>query len=95
MNLYTKQEQPHRLREGTSGCRGEEWGEGTVREFGMDMDTLLYLTWRTSKDLLHSTGNSAQCHVAAWLGGEFGGEWIHVYVWLSSFAVHQKLSQHC
>ena len=47
MNLYTKQEQPHRLREGTSGCRGEEWGEGTVREFGMDMDTLLYLTWRT------------------------------------------------
>ena len=23
------------------------------------------------------------------------GEWIHVYVWLSSFAVHLKLSQHC
>ena len=20
------------------------------------------------------------CHVAAWMGGEFGGEWIHVYV---------------
>ena len=55
-------------------------GEGTVRECGMDMDTLLDLTWRTSKDLLESTGNSAQCHVAAWMGGEFGGEWIHVYV---------------
>ena len=27
--------------------------------------------------------------------GEFGGEWIHVYVWLSRFAVHLKLSQHC
>ena len=40
----------------------------------MDMDTLLCLTWRTSKDLLDSTGNSAQCHVAAWMGGEFGGE---------------------
>ena len=40
-------------------------------------------------------GNSAQCHVAAWMGGEFGGEWIHVYVWLSPFAVHLKLSQHC
>ena len=39
--------------------------------------------------------NSAQCHVAAWMGGEFGGEWIHVYVGLSPFAVHQKLSQHC
>ena len=47
-------------------------GEGIVREFGMDMDTLMYLTWRTSKDLLDSTGNSAQCHVAAWLGGELG-----------------------
>ena len=40
-------------------------GEGIVRESGMDMDTLLYLTWRTSKDLLDSTENSAQCHVAA------------------------------
>ena len=35
-------------------------GEGIVRESGMDMDTLLCLTWRTSKDLLSSTGNSAQ-----------------------------------
>ena len=39
------------------------------------------------QDLLYSTGNSAQCYVAAWMGGEFGGEWIHVYVWLSSSAV--------
>jgi len=59
---------------------GGRMGEGIVREFGMDMDTLLYLTWRTSKDLLDSTGSSAQCHVAAWLGGEFRGEWIHVYI---------------
>ena len=59
---------------------GGKMGEGTVREFGMDMDTLLYFTWRTNKDLLSSTGDSAQCHVAAWMGGEFGGEWIHVYV---------------
>ena len=29
-----------------------------------------------------ATGNSAQCYVAAWMGGEAGGEWIHVYVWL-------------
>ena len=27
--------------------------------------------------------------------GEFGGEWIHVHGWLSPFAVHLKLSQHC
>ena len=57
-------------------------GEGIVRESGMDMDTLLYLTWRTNKDLLDSKGNSAPCHVADWMGGEFGGEWIRVHVWL-------------
>ena len=38
-------------------------GAGIVREFGVGMDTLLYLTWRTSKDLLDSTGNSAQYSV--------------------------------
>ena len=45
--------------------------------------------------LLYSTENSAQCHVAAWMGGEFRGEWIYVSVWLSPFPVHQKLSQYC
>ena len=45
--------------------------------------TLLYLKWIVSRDLLPSTGNSAQCYVAAWVVEEFGGEWIHVYVWLS------------
>ena len=29
------------------------------------------------------------------LGGESGGEWTHVYVWLSPFTLHMKLSQHC
>ena len=64
-------------------------------EFGMDMYTLLNLKWITNKDLLCSTGNSAQYYVAAWMGGEFGGEWIQVYAWLSPFSVHLKLSQHC
>ena len=50
----------------------------------------LYLKWIINKDLLYSTWNSAQCYVAAWLGGEFGKEWIHVYVWLSPFAVPLK-----
>ena len=26
-----------------------------------------------------------------WMGGEFGGEWIHVYVWLSPPDVHLRL----
>ena len=59
---------------------GGRMGEGIVREFGMDMDTLLYLTGRSNRDLLDSTGHSAQCHEAAWMGGEFGGEWICVCV---------------
>ena len=59
---------------------GEEGREGKVRELGVVMYTLLYLKWIINKDLLYSTGNSAQCSVAAWMGGDFGGEWIHVYV---------------
>ena len=45
-----------------------------------DVYTLLYLKWITNKDLLYHTGNSAQCYVAAWMGGEFGGARIHGYV---------------
>ena len=56
---------------------------------------LLCVTYFTQydKDLLYSTGYSAQCEMTAWMAGGFGGEWIHAYVWLSHFAVHLKLSQ--
>ena len=47
---------------------------GRDREFGKDMYTLLCLKWITSKDLLYSTWNSAQCYVAVWKGGEFGSQ---------------------
>ena len=53
-------------------------GEGIVREYGIDVYTLLYLKWITKKDLLYSTGNSAQCYVAAWMGREFGGKFVVV-----------------
>ena len=36
-----------------------------------------------------------QCHVAAWMGAESGGEWIYVYGQLSCCAARLKLSQHC
>ena len=68
---------------------------GIVREFETDMNTQLYLKWISNKNLLYSTENSSQCYGAAWMGGEFGGEWIHIYVWLSPFSVHLRLSQHC
>ena len=46
----------------------------------MDMYTLLYLKWITNTTLQYSTRNSASCYVAAWMGGEFWGEWIHVHL---------------
>ena len=55
-------------------------GEGRVRKFGIDRYILLYLKWITNKDLLYNSENSAQCYVAAWMGGEFEGEQIHVCV---------------
>ena len=54
--------------------------EEIVRESGIDMYTLLYFKWITTKALLYSTGNSAQCHVPGCMGREVGGEWILVYV---------------
>ena len=51
----------------------------------IDTYTLFYLKWITNEDLLHSTGNSAPYYGADWVGGEFGGEWIHVYIWLNLF----------
>ena len=67
------------------------------KEFGMDMYTLLYLKWITKKDLLYSIWSSAQCYLAACIGGEFGREWTRVFmaVWLSAYTAHLKLSQHC
>ena len=59
------------------------------------MYTRLYLKWISNKMVLYSTGNSAQCYVEAWMAGEFRGEWIHVYIWLSSSVVHLKLPQQC
>ena len=60
---------------------GKERREGIVREFGLDMYTLLYLKWITNKDLLNSTWNSAQCCMAAWMGREFGGENGHLHMY--------------
>ena len=51
-------------------------------------------TWIANKVLLYSIWNSTQYYVAALMGEESGGEWIHVHVGLSPFAVHLKLSQY-
>ena len=76
MNLLTKQKETHRLKRTNLWFWAGDWreGEGIVREFGMDLYTVLYLKWITNKDLLYSTWNFAQCYVAACVGGEFGEE---------------------
>ena len=62
-----------------AGGWGGKDGE-IVREFGMDMYTLLYVKQIAKKDLLYSTGDSAQCYVVAWMGGEFGDENGYMYM---------------
>ena len=59
---------------------GREWEDGIIREFGMDMYTLLFLKWITNKDLLYSTGNSAQC-------GPLNGRGVleRIYTYTESF----------
>ena len=57
--------------------------------------TLLYLKQITNKDLLYTTGKSAPCYLAAWMGRELEGECIYICVWLSPCAVHLKLCQYC
>ena len=54
---------------------GQGAGEGIVKEFGLCVYTLPYLKWITNKDLVYSTGNSAQCYVASWMGREHGEEY--------------------
>ena len=53
MNLLTKHKQTHRLGERTHGCRGggEGWWEGIVREFGIDMYTLLIFKMNNQQGL--------------------------------------------
>ena len=80
MNYLQNRKRHTDLENGFMVARGEGSRKGIVRGFRIDMYTLLYLKWITNKALLYSTGNSAQCYVAAWMGEEFGGEWIHAYV---------------
>ena len=49
-------------------------------EYEIDMYILLCFKWITNKDLLCSTGNSAQYHVVSWIGGSLGENgYMHIY----------------
>ena len=70
-------------------------GNSIIKEFEVDMYILLYLKRITNKDLLLIYTHGTLLNVMWQPGREFGGAWIHGYVWLSPFAVYLKLSQHC
>ena len=57
--------------------------------------SLLHLKWITNKVYCIAQGTLLNVMWQPGLGGGVGREWIHVYVWLSPFTVHLKLSQHC
>ena len=48
----------------------------------------------TNKDLLHTTGNSAQYSIMTYMGKESNKEWTYVCVYQIHFAVYLKLIQH-
>ena len=60
-------------------ARGEEWRKEIVREFGIDMYTLLYLKVITAKDLVHSIGNSAQYYITTEMGKELEKGYMCMY----------------
>ena len=59
---------------------GEDRGKGQLKSLGWTCTRCYILRWITNKHPLYSTCNSAQCYVAAWMGGEFGAQWICVCV---------------
>ena len=70
-------------------------GERLVREFEMDMYTLQRLKWVTNKDL-PQIAYGTLLNVMRYPGWRaVWRDWIHVYEWLSLFAVYLKLSRYC
>ena len=47
---------------------------GILKDFGKVTVYTAIFKKVNRKDLLYSTRNYAQCFVAAWMGGEFGGK---------------------
>ena len=89
-------QQTHRLRECIYGCWGKKEGEEIVRKFGIGhVHTAMF-------KMDNQQGPTVQ-HRELYpvLRGNLDGSgvWarmeIHVFVRLSPFAVHLKLSQHC
>ena len=92
---------PRRLREWTYGCRWGGmveggWEEGIVREFGMDMYTLLYFKWITNRDLPcieHGTLLLKVTWQPGWEGSLGANGHMCIYGWVPSLFTwnHHKI----
>ena len=80
------------------------WGHKSLTWLTLVLELILYiLGWpKSSFKFSHNYDEKpkwtfwpTQYHKIHLFRGGFGGEWIHVYVWLSPFTVYLKLSQHC
>ena len=73
--------------------------EGSIRNLRL-IDTLLYIKYVNSKNLLYSTGNYIQCLVLTYNTKEWGKEHIytythtHTYIYNKLLVVHLKLTRH-
>ena len=82
MNLFTKQNQTHRLRKHMYDYQSRNMGGGggINQEVGIKIYTLLYIKQIINKDLVYSTGNSTQYSVITDMGKDSDKEQAHVYV---------------
>ena len=91
-NELTEQKQTHWLPEQGYSCCREGWGA----EIGWDghvHSTIFKTDNQQGPTVLYMELCSVLC--GSLDGKELGGEWVHIYVWLSPFAMHLNLSQHC
>ena len=65
-------------------------GEGRFGSFGLVDGKPLHIQWINNKVLLYSTGNNIQCPVI-----KYSDKNIKKNVYMSHFAIQQKLIQHC
>ena len=61
------------------GGGGGEWGDSQSKGV-WDHHIHIAIFKTDNQQVPYSTRKSAECYVAAWMGREFGGECIHVYV---------------
>lgn len=93
--MSTKQKDSQTERANLWLLRREGWGEeGNQGLWGGHVHIVIFFKMDSQLGPTVQTGNSARCYVEAWMGGQFGGEWAHIYVWLSLFAVLLKQLRH-